>query len=352
MAYHEKKLHQKVKDIIDKKDFDSIAKSNNIMKALREDNIRITIEYVNSFLYTEESLKALAYSLLSLEPINISKDALKKNIDNILSELLYCNEATIDPDKIVDDDYKGDTAKIHGNSFGPYKPEEYFKENQFRILWILKESYIKKGSWIEGARGEVDQAEEYVEWHNQYGKMDNPTHDKIISLSRIILQEVLKKNKDDLSDEEVMNHLCIIEVNHFPGLAFNSTNSNDSLIRKWVEYNNSLIETLIDFYNPNMVIGGTSFFGYFTSYAAYFNFINKEGVKKFENGEDWSYEEGKPNKIFTWQMERPWEGNKNHYMVRTTDGRYLIAAYHPSARQFETLSDNLENFAKIYSKEN
>ena len=61
---------------------------------------------------------------------------------------------------------------IYGNSFGPFYPKEYFKsDNNIKILWLLKEPYIKGiGCWIgnnedeKPDRGGHNQALEYNKW--------------------------------------------------------------------------------------------------------------------------------------------------------------------------------------------
>lgn len=59
----------------------------------------------------------------------------------------------------------------------------------------------------------------------------------------------------DHRQNDVMKHLCILEINHFPGIAIKNTESDDSLIPQWADINTNLLKALIDFYAPNIIIG-------------------------------------------------------------------------------------------------
>lgn len=225
----------------------------------------------------KEILKKLAEAIVAIK-ISEKTDADKS--DDIMELLrdccLFVNEdyltqandnhyVTLDSDstgikfQLSKDDKVFEWYPIFGNSFGPFNPEEYFNCD-FRILWLLKEPFIEKESWVKGDRGRHNQADEYVEWYKKYNELGNPTHDNILKLSRLILTE-LREIKESDSDEKVMSHICILEVNHFPGLAFNSKESNNSLIGKWAELNKSLIGNLMSFYKPSIILGGYDVLG-------------------------------------------------------------------------------------------
>lgn len=59
---------------------------------------------------------------------------------------------------------------------------------------------------------------------------------------------------DEPGEEEmnqVMKHICILEINHFPGLAFNGTDSDLNLIKDWYEINRP-----IQFYDADIIVMG------------------------------------------------------------------------------------------------
>jgi len=53
--------------------------------------------------------------------------------------------------------------RIFADSFGPFSPEDYFSQGAFRILFILKESYIGSAEEERGKNEGHDKAEEYYD---------------------------------------------------------------------------------------------------------------------------------------------------------------------------------------------
>lgn len=184
----------------------------------------------------------------------------------------YGSEATINPylfpEKVRTNIQSGEEylyEKIFANSFGPFNPEEYFKiDRKFRIVWLLKEPYILPGSWYNGDRGGHDQAQGYYKegWDVIRQSPDNggnPTIANLLRYSKKLLEGLIEGLKEkflsideNVAMKEVMNHICILEVNHFPGLAFNGTNSEKNL-NNWGSYNKELLKVLINFYKPNII---------------------------------------------------------------------------------------------------
>lgn len=179
----------------------------------------------------------------------------------------YSPTVTIDPEshsvkfELGEKDLVEDYVKIYAYSFGPFNPEEYFKEDTFRILWLLKEPYMQSGDLDQYKSGKYrylggfNQAAEYAHYFKEHRKFGNPTLDNLLKITRKVL---LSSEKIDLnaSDEEVMKHICILEANHFPGLAFNSTDSDNTKINNWMSRNESYLSKLIHFYVPDLVILG------------------------------------------------------------------------------------------------
>lgn len=184
-------------------------------------------------------------------------------------------------------------VKIHANSFGPFNPDKYFNINRtHRILWLLKEPYIKLQSWYDGDRGCHNQAGEYRQW--EAIKEENYSLIALIEYSRKLLEQLgivyTGKNEAEIM-EKYMGHICIIEANHFPGLAFNKNESNDSLVKKWYKINQNLLKVLVDFYDPQILIGGGTFNNFIDED---FNIVanNIKNEKLFIFGdliENWSY---------------------------------------------------------------
>lgn len=241
---YERKI-SKLIEVIDKKVKSSLPKeeqSNQIMARLREEYIFVKNSYVRSF----EN-----YSLATINPFS----------DDVKLVLEEGDEEGKD-----DDEY----CRIDANSFGPFNPVEYFKDGNFRILWILKEPYVKTGEYEDfklGRRtflGGHDQAYQYYDEGWGIIKLPakdggNPTIANLIRITRVILEK--KGVTFNVNDEEeimikVMNHICILEANHFPGLAFNSTDSYNASINDWLKYNEKYLGKCIELYNPNLVIIG------------------------------------------------------------------------------------------------
>lgn len=261
------------------------------------------------------------------------------------------SDATIKPDDVnmklnlVNEDLVTDWHPIFANSFGPFYPSEYFKRENFRIVWLLKESYIMKDSWVKGDRGKHNQAKEYIDYFEAYGEFGNTTYDNILKLSRTILT-TLDVIDENASHKEVLYHICILEVNHFPGLAFNGTDSNDKLIGEWAALNTVLIKLLIKFYAPSVLIGGMTLGHFFPDGYRY------DSDNKPEN--DYGHDsDNKPKKIknnhnFRHIMSGIKQGiemleslgltclkgdenikNTGNYIFKTKENIFLIDAYHP-----------------------
>lgn len=80
-----------------------------------------------------------------------------------------------------------------------------------------------------------------------------------------IIGEIQIKNYSEYEvNQKVMDHICILEVQHFPGLAFSGTSTDDKKTKDkekdgkfntWAKFHYELLCELIDFYKPNIVIG-------------------------------------------------------------------------------------------------
>ncbi len=61
-------------------------------------------------------------------------------------------------DQCVLDMIKRGVISIKGNSFGPFFPKAFFNEETYKVLSLLKESYIEGSSFTAGDRGAHNQA--------------------------------------------------------------------------------------------------------------------------------------------------------------------------------------------------
>ena len=123
--------------------------------------------------------------------------------------------------------------------------------------------------------------------------------------------------------------------------------------------NRSLIESMIEFYDPQLVIGCQTIMGTFTPNPNFLNWVSDKnnGEIPYQKGEEWNYIiNGVPisKTIFGKNIIKPWGGeNEKHSMVKTEDGKYWINTYHPASRDYNILCNNLEKFARdIFEDEN
>lgn len=269
-------LNERIREIVKDDQWKKASTSDKIMERLREKCIFLRDNYFHSFRHT------------STITINPESEFVKFKLDA--------------------QDLIEDYVKLYANSFGPFNPEEYFKEDTFRVLWLLKESYMEIGdldkykvSRKNPYLGGHNQAEEYKEVElNKNVKFGNPTIDNLLSITRKVLLSSAKIGSE-ITTEKVMNHICILEVNHFPGLAFNGTkSSNNDIIEIWNKLNHRLINKLVIFYDPKLVMGPRNILNHFvTSYEK-----PQEGVYEIYYDEKNIYKEffnwARRNKLSDW----------------------------------------------------
>lgn len=145
-------------------------------------------------------------------------------------------------------------SPIFANSHGPYIPEAYFDKTE-RLLWILSESYLYRESWLSGDKGNNNLIALY-DSPEKITEENNPTHKTIFDISSRILRKLFDS---ELTPEAVMEHVAIIEVNPFPGLAFNDSGSRTNtdyniLLTQWVPLFRELIKFFIDILAPSVVL--------------------------------------------------------------------------------------------------
>lgn len=218
-------------------------------------------------------------------------------VDNWHRDEVTLKRAECKSDILVSEYYK--YYEIKANTVGPLYPIDYFNNKHIPlILFLLKEPFIEKDSWYKNDHGGNNQVDV---WKSS----EYPTQQKAIEYAKKFLLELGVKYDNP---DNYLKHICVINVQLFPGLAFIKNGSDDNLLKPWALENRSLIETLIDFFNPKYVIGGHTLKYYFKS-------KQEDSVILGEN-----------------IIYRNLQFN-NYYFV-TGSGRVFIDAYHPSASQF------------------
>lgn len=228
------------------------------------DNIELLKHHIN--LVVKDINDIIASNISSAEKSNLINTRMrdvkvyleKTYIDQFLNGDI--EKVTIDPSRCKLTESDCNNEPLYANSFGPFYPEDYF-EKDFKVLWILKEPYITVDSWnsVENPdRGRHDKAAEYKDYNvvKQEGKYN--TYNTVVTTVKEIIN---RKFKIEIDEQEAMRHLCIIELNHFSGLNFNSYESDDKLLKHWAIINHNLYSTLINFYNPNLIVLNSGLMG-------------------------------------------------------------------------------------------
>lgn len=161
-----------------------------------------------------------------------------------------------------EDDFVNLHYPLFANSFGPYLPASFFdKKNQNPIVWILSEPYIAKESWVKGDRGGHDQAQQYNTLETIYEE-NNSTQNNIIDVSTRMMKNIYD---DYFREEKIFENIAVIELNHFPGLAFGSTSTDDETLWKWGELHMELLNFYINFLEPRIILGKNYPLGIFSN---------------------------------------------------------------------------------------
>lgn len=207
-------------------------------------------------------------------------------------------------------------CRIYANSFGPFNAEKFFNKKK-AIIWLLKEPYVKNKELQDlnnGKRqflGMHGQGQEYYNdgWNviKQIPKNDgNPTIANVIRISKVILEKQgvpFNGTKEEIMTQ-VMEHICIIEVNPFPGLALSGTDSDNDLLKDWLNIFRHLIDCFFEFYQCRTIV------------------TNRDVLSLYVNRFDNDYKETKAQDVINFMTS-------NSYEVMTSQKGY------PSALMFE-----------------
>ena len=231
-----------------------------------------------------------------------------------LRKAITKNYATINPsDSLVcfdisqDEDFVDLFYPLFANSLGPYIPESFFYQD-ITFTWVLREPYIYKESWEKGDCGGHNQIE-YYNTEEKIKKANNPTHNTIIDLTGKILQQ---RNGSKVSIKEVMERIAIIELNHFPGLAFKSTKTNNSIISLWASLHEELIKYYLQFLGSKVIIGHKKTLsglteGHEEAKYGFFDYL------QYHSFEEMKSEEGYPTAtILDYDIENSFQGHHTY----------------------------------------
>lgn len=176
----------------------------------------------------------------------------------------YCG--TINPDVVKK--YKSDGyVPIFGDSYGPFS-DSFFDESTYRIVFICKESYVKADLSEVGSvkYGGWDKAKTYgsCDW-DKLGEDNVVLYRNMAKCSFALMTG--REMRDNADDKELAlkffrENTAVINCNVFPLIMqpslSDSVSSNDSLICEWSHINWNEIKRLIQLYDADIVIGGST----------------------------------------------------------------------------------------------
>lgn len=181
-------------------------------------------------------------------------------------------------------DNPNDFEQIHANSFGPVNPFLFFSSSS-RFIFVGMESYMLREELEKYRAKEIaqlgghDQSKEFP----TYDSIEAPTIYHAVDLIQLLLS---KQSIIESKDEIMPHHLCVLEHNFFPALAFNGNRiSNISHIKTWAKEYKDILTLLLNFYegsDGNVIIGHRDHLGYLCSYDGLFNVALSDGEKCLE----------------------------------------------------------------------
>lgn len=215
----------------------------------------------------------------------ISKNELQQRIDEV--------------NEIINKTIISDNIEVFPITDGIIDIDRYLKA-QYKILWILKEPYDdfnEKGEPIGGGWG-LDQAINPKQTIYEFGREKQTFKPMIYASWGILNNFCLWSDMEDVEDNPTMlnalKSIAYINIKKLPG----GTSSQYSKIEVAYIKNKNILLKQIEYYNPDIIIGGSTLY----------NFFQDLGFSKSEMTE---------------------YGSLN-YIVRK--GKIFIDAYHPAQR--------------------
>lgn len=279
--------------------------SSKLMARLREEYIFVKNSYINKF--------EIKGQKVTIDPF----------AEEVKTELEEGDEEGKDDNQF---------CRIYAYSFGPFKPRHYFEGNIVTFQWIIWEPYLCDLIQMTGRAEGFAQDMHYTHW----GEIKkNSTMTKIVTRTRLILEEM--RIKYDGSEAEimnqVMNHISILEVNHFPCLALAydeekdryDTDSDKELIKKWTDLNIDLIKLFVKFEDADVVVGG-GVLQRFHTIESYYDVII-ESIKRGDGKVLSKLRYRSDPKCL--EMKSRFIESIGNYIIPTIEGPIFIQANHP-----------------------
>lgn len=144
--------------------------------------------------------------------------------------------------------------RVFADSYGPFYPDEFFASGSYRILFILKETYIGKAEKEKDRTEGHDKAEEYR--NASWGNLES-TYQNVAKMAFSLIKD--ERYSDSSANRDIAlacmrKHVCIVNANFFPCVG--GTESCDNKIYDWARINMMDIQRQFELYRPDIVIGG------------------------------------------------------------------------------------------------
>ena len=158
---------------------------------------------------------------------------------------------------------------ISANSGGAFS--DMWENSDIKLLFILRECYILKDSFYncnDPDRGGHKMNELYIEGRDWvWNFWENATYRNMVKITYLLYLEKYKIVDDRLSNgwgdvkvdacKVFREHAAVISVNPFPGLAFNKTKTNQTLLKEWLSFPEirSKLQSEVKALSPKCVYG-------------------------------------------------------------------------------------------------
>lgn len=195
-------------------------------------------------------------------------------------------ETTINPEKIKlfldNDENKDNYEHVFAYSFGPFKPLKYFAASK-KIVVVDWEPYMLRGELEKYRTGKIPQLGGHLQAKefSTYDKLEAQTHIVAVDFCQLLMSKFsVYKTKDEIMHD----HMCILEHNYFPALAFtNNSCSEKSYMKKFAEWNKDILSSFLDFYAGDIIIGHVNMLGYLCfPYPGLLKVARQDGNKESE----------------------------------------------------------------------
>ncbi|MED9995936.1 MAG: hypothetical protein UFP03_03985 [Paludibacteraceae bacterium] len=185
---------------------------------------------------------------------------------------------------------------IYANSGGAFLPE--WKHSDIKLLFILRESYILEDSFYnckEPDRGGHKMNELYIEGRDWvWNFWENATYRNMVKITYLLYLEKYKIVDDRLNNgwgdvkvdacKVFREHAAVISANPFPGLAFNSTKTNQPLLKEWLSFPEirSKLQSEVNALSPKCIYGAFDL-GCVSSYYHLFGWLKHRTLAELIN---------------------------------------------------------------------